>query len=587
MGSRGRGGRTDRYNPYGGRGGGGGSSNRRDRSPSSTSGWWKIILPNMANQSREWVLNQLKKACSVPFEEKNCHAVKESLCFFLDDENAAKELRKLNNTITTRDGKIGIITKPSDPPRDRDSGRGGRGGSGGRGGRGGGSNNYSHGGPFKAHNSGEIETNEQKLTVLREFLSQRFIADSIKLDLTNISSDKSLRNADIDTRIWQPKLMNTILKLVHELCPTLKSLDISNNRLQRLDILASLSEKCPNLEELNLSNNQIQHLDELSKISDCKSITKLWMNTNPAKENYENDDSGYVSAIRQRLVDIKELDGVVLPPPITFNLVDDKKSMPNSLQQFYCDPGAQSVITSFLQGFFKIYDSTNPNDREALLDVYHKDAVFSVVSHNTIHTKDKPKGLNDYYSFSRNLISLKDVNKKVSLIKHKKLVLVALLTELPLTKHLLESFKLDVTLAIDSLVMFTVHGVFLEGKEKTPRSFTRAFMAQPLTGGKLLIMNDQLFVRQATDAQVGDPAIASLLSPSNGSAPLQSLQGSNIGHGLTPQQQELLQRFSSQSTMNLKYSLDCLSSSNWDFEAAAANFTKLKESGSLPSEAFN
>lgn len=583
MGSRG-----GRYNPYGGRGGGGSGSDRRDRSPTSNSGWWKVILPKMASQNNEWVLTQLKKACPVPFEEKNFHKAKESICFFLDDENAAKELRKLNNTITTRDGKIGIITKPSDAPRERDSGRGGHGGD--RGGRGGdrgssrGSNPSRGGGPQKARNSGEIETSEEKLKILREFLSNRFIAEGIKLDLTNISGDKTLRNADIDTRIWQPKLMNTILKLVHGLCPTLKSLDISNNRLQRLDILASLSETCPNLEELNLSNNQIQYLDELSKISDCKSITKLWMNTNPAKENYENDDSGYVSAIRQRLVDIKELDGVVLPPPITFDLVDEKKSMPDSIPQFYCDPEATSVITSFLQGFFNVYDSINPNDREGLLDVYHKDAVFSIVSHSTVHTKDKPKGLNDYYSFSRNLISLKDVNKKVSLIKHKKLVLVALLTELPPTKHLLESFKLDVTLAIETLVMFTVHGVFLEGKEMTPRSFTRAFMAQP-SGGKLLIMNDQLFVRQATDTQINDPAVASLQSATNGLTSTTSIPASNIGHGLTPQQQELLQRFSSESKMNLKYSLDCLNSSSWNFEVAAVNFTKLKDS--LPSDAFN
>ena len=602
-----RGGGREIYNPYGGGGSRGGGNNRRDRSPTSISGWWKIVLPNMATQSREWVLKQLKNACPVPFEEKNCHNVKECLCFFVDDENAAKELRKLNNTITTRDGKIGIITKPSDPPRERD-GSGGRGGgtgservnqrggnqgrdnysSRGRGGYAGRGDSYS-GGPQKARNFGETESNEEKIKILKVFLSERFIVETTKLDLTNISGDKTLRGGEIDTRIWQPKLMNTILMLVHESCPNLKCLDISNNRLQRLDILANLSEKCPNLEELNLSDNEIQRLDELSKIRDCKSITKLWMTNNPAKESYENDDSGYVSAIRQRLVDVKELDGVVLPPPITFDLVDDKKTMPNSLHHFYCDQVAAGVIASFLKDFFKLYDSINSNDREGLLEVYHKDAVFSVVSHNTVYAKEKPKGLNDYFNVSRNLITLKDVNKKLNLIKHKKLVLVALLTELPPTKHLLETFKLDVTLAIENLIMFTVHGVFLEGKEMTPRSFTRVFMTMPQDNGKLSIINDQLFVRQATDAQISDPKLASLVNSSNGlSSNVSKTQSSasNIGNGLTAQQQELLQRFSSQSGMNLKYSLDCLVSSNWNFEAAAITFTKLKDSGGLPSEAF-
>ena len=587
MGGRGSG--RERYNPYGSRGGGSGSgSNRRERSPTSNSGWWKVILPNMSTQSREWLLNQLKQACPVPFEEKNCHNAKESVCFFVDDENAAKELRKLNNTITTRDGKIGIITKPSDPPRERDSGRD-NGGPSYRSTRPGGysSRDNHSGGPPKARNFGETETDPKKLDVFKEFLSQRFIMESIKLDLTNIHGDKTLRSGDIDTRIWQPKLMNTILMLVHELCPNLKCLDISNNRLQRLDILANLREKCPNLEELNLSNNQIQHLDELSKISDCKSISKLWINDNPAKDSYENDDSGYVSAIRTRLVDIKELDGVVLPPPITFDLVDDKKVLPKSLPQFFCDDAAKTPIAAFLKSFFKLYDSKNTNDREELLDVYHKDAVFSVVSHNTVFTKTKPKVLNDYNNVSRNLITLKDPNKKVNLIKHKKLVLVALLTELPATNHLLESFKLDVTLAIPSMVMFTVHGVFLEGKDMTPRSFTRIFVTVPQSNGKLAIINDQLFVRQATDAQTSDPKLASVINGSNGFSAAPLATTSNIGSGLSADQQEKLQRFSSQSTMNLKYSLDCLVSSGWNFEVAAATFTKLKENNQLPAEAFS
>ena len=371
--------------------------------------------------------------------------------------------------------------------------------------------------------------------------------------------------------------MNTILMLVNELCPNLKCLDISKNRLQRLDILANLSQKCPSLEELNLSHNSIRYLDELSKISDCKSITKLWFGDNPAKEQYESDDSGYVSAIRKHLPSIKELDGVALPPPITFDLVDDKKLLPDVQKSYSCSPEATGILKNFVQNFFKIYDSADTNDRQELLPAYHNDAVFSVTTHNTISNKQNSKGLNDYYNHSRNLVTLKSLDKKTSLVKNKKLSVVALLTELPATRHLLESLILDVCLVTEACLVFNLKGVFLEGKDMTPRSFTRSFVGVPESGAKFLIINDHLTVRQATDKEIANLENGATQSLSTGAA-----ESTN----LSAEQQEMLQRFSQQSGMKPKYSLDCLSSSNWDFQTAAAKFNELKQGDKLPPEAF-
>ncbi|XP_066925968.1 nuclear RNA export factor 1-like [Clytia hemisphaerica] len=572
--------RSGRFNPYGGRGGGGGHR-ERDRSPTNSSEWWKVIIPNGSSHDREWLVKQLKKSSNVPFEEKNCHNVKESFCFFVNDESAAKALRRLNNTITTRDGKIGIVTKPSDPPRDMNgsSHRGrGRGSGNGRGfSRGGGFSQGGGGSTRPARNFGETETAPEKLEVLKEFLSTRYDHNAVKLDLTEIGSDKTLRTGDFDTRIWQPKLMNTILMLVNELCPNLKSLDISKNRLQRLNILANLSQKCPSLEELNLSHNSVKYLDELSKISDCKTITKLWFSDNPAKEQYENDDSGYVSAIRKHLPSIKELDGVILPPPITFDLVDDKKTLPTVHKSYSCNTEATSILKNFVEGFFKIYDSADTNNRQELLQAYHNDAVFSVTTHNTISNKQNSKGLNDYFNHSRNLVTLKSMEKKTSLVKNKKLSVVALLTELPATRHLLESLILDVCLVTNECLVFNLKGIFLEGKDLTPRSFTRSFVGVPESGAKFLLINDHLTVRQATEKE-----IASL---ENGITQSSST-GATVSPNLSAEQQEMLQRFSQQSGMKPKYSLDCLLSSNWDFQAAAAKFNELKQGGKLPPTAF-
>ncbi|KAJ7373360.1 poly(A)+ mRNA export from nucleus [Desmophyllum pertusum] len=54
----------------------------------------------------------------------------------------------------------------------------------------------------------------------------------------------------------------------------------------------------------------------------------------------------------------------------------------------------------------------------------------------------------------------------------------------------------------------------------------------------------------------------------------------------TPQQQEMVRRFSEQSTMNVEWSYKCLSENEWNYEKAALAFTSLKDSGSVPPEAF-
>jgi len=498
--------------------------------------------------------------------------VKETLIFFVNDEAASKELRRLNNTITTRHGNIAIITKPSDPPRGHD-GRS-EGSSGGNAG-GAGAAKFSR----PARNFGETETDPDKISTLKEFLSTRYDAASVKLDLTNLGGDRILRGAQIDTRIWQPKLMNTILLLVNELCPNLKSLDISNNRLQRLDILANLSDKCPQLEELNLSQNQIRNLNELSKVSDCKTLIKLWFSDNPAKENYDNNDSGYVSAIRQYLPDVKELDGVALPPPIKFVETTNNANLPKTQKMYTCNKEVLDLVVNFLKSFFGIYDSEDTNDRQELLQAYHNDAVFSICAHNTISNKEKVKGLNDYFESSRNLSVIKDNNKKISLIKNKKLSVVALLTELPSTKHQFDTFHFDVSVVTSSCLMFTVYGIFLEGKESIPRGFARSFIAVPQSSSKFLIVNDQLHIRQITDKQIqsfSSPSSSSIATNTNG----------NGVTGLTSEQQILLEKFSSQSGMNMKYSLDCLSNYSWNFEVAASKFTELKKNGAIPADAF-
>ena len=576
-----------RYSPYGG------SRNDNDRtrarSPvggrsdqSGGGGWHKIIIPEGANHSRDWLLNMLKRKVSEPFKEISVHTVKETLVFFVDNENAANALQNVSKVITTKDGnKIIIVVKPSDPPKDNQPSRGGYGERGNNRGR------RRGGGPFerrpferKPYNNSEVETLPENLEIFQEFLGKRYDVENIKLDLTELHKDTTLKEGNIDSRIWIPKLMNTILMLVNKLCPKLKILDLSNNRLRGLDVLSSLGEKCPELEDLRLVNNEVGSINELEKVNSCKKLTRLWFNTNPAKEKYDGDDAGYVSAVRKCLPDILELDGVVLPPPITFGLASTESQLPASQMSHTSNKEVSDLVVTFLKNFFDVYDSVDVNDRQQLLEAYHNDAVFSLACNTTIKTNTNHRNLTDYIRLSRNLNILKekDANFKNTLIKNKKLNVVARLTELPQTKHQLETFTLDVSVTTPHCIVFTVQGMFRDGKDMVPRGFSRTFVVVPQSSATLLIVNDQLHVRPLTEKQI--MKLTDQTTTSSGAD-----QNPTVSNNTTEQEQ-MLQRFSQASGMNLKFSMDCLSSNGWDYDKAANTFSELKTNGKIPPEAF-
>lgn len=68
-------------------------------------------------------------------------------------------------------------------------------------------------------------------------------------------------------------------------------------------------------------------------------------------------------------------DGVVLPPPISFDLEDQAVKVPPSKRMFIANDKAQEIASQFLQQYFQIYDS---GSRQPLLSAYHSDAIFSL-----------------------------------------------------------------------------------------------------------------------------------------------------------------------------------------------------------------
>lgn len=78
----------------------------------------------------------------------------------------------------------------------------------------------------------------------------------------------------------------------------LLSLDLSNNRLQRLDLYADLPEKCSELQVLNLSENQIRSPSELEHIAGLKKLTTLVLENNPLSQ-HSSDFVSYSGSLRK------------------------------------------------------------------------------------------------------------------------------------------------------------------------------------------------------------------------------------------------------------------------------------------------
>jgi len=561
-----------RSHPYGGSNN---SRGGRDRSPtykSNTSAdsdieWWKVVIPEGAKHSQDWLMKKLQSMSESPFEAVNIHKFKDNFVFFIKTQSEADNLKKVSNRITTKDGsKIFLSVRVSNnPPRGYDGGA--KGGS-----------NYQSNYQSKDNISLELETNPEKLDALKNFLGTRYDPVLIKLDLSNIYIDKILRQAGIEGKIYHMKLTNTIFKLINEICPQLKSLDLSSNRINALKILHQLPEMCPALEEINLSDNQLRFTNELSKLKPIKTLTKLQLKSNPLVDQFKGDNTAYYSEVREKVPQLKEIDSFTLPPEIKVDL-DVECAIPPSKDNYSVNKDAMELIVKFLQNYIGIYDSSDVNNRQQLLPAYHNDATFSYCNNLSIVNKHGSEFAD--VKKSRNILRLKDRSVRSQLIKHKKLSVVATLTELPSTKHHFDSFLLDVPVVTPTCLCFIVHGVLLEGADEKPRAFTRSFVAVPESNAQFLIINDELMIRNLTESQ-----LKNISSPPSSQPATQPPAAVSQASEITPDQETLVKKFALESKMNIKWSLDALLSNGWDYTQAALKFADLNGKGQIPSQAF-
>lgn len=100
-----------------------------------------------------------------------------------------------------------------------------------------------------------------------------------------------------------------------------------------------------------------------------------------------------------------------------------------------------------------IFDS---DSREPLIQAYHESAMYSMNMAYPYGQSPKTTSawLNWYNTDNRNLIKVKDGDRRFKLLKQGSAAILTFLKEMPETKHDMHSFTVD-------LVLFTVSSIFL------------------------------------------------------------------------------------------------------------------------------
>ncbi|XP_055486318.1 nuclear RNA export factor 1 isoform X1 [Leucoraja erinacea] len=499
--------------------------------------WFKITIPYGKKYDKTWLLSNLQSMSSVPFNPVQFHYDGNKALFYVEDSTTANALKQVSRRIIDKDlYRVVIIINQSAPP-----------------------------------SSVSNELKAEEIVHIKQCMSKRYDGSQQALDLNTVRSDPDLVSQNIEVVLNRRNSMSTVVKIIEENIPELLSLNLGNNKLYRLEDLTDLISKAPGLKILNLSRNELKSERDLDKIKGFK-LEELWLEGNPLCGNFR-DQATYVSAVREKFPKLLRLDGHDLPPPISFD-VETPTTLPSCKGSYFGTEEIKVIVTRFIQQYYSVYDST---DRQGLLDAYHDTACCSL---SIPFTQQNParSSLGEYFKESRNVKRLKDPTLRARLLKHTRLNVVAFLNELPKTQHDTASFVVDVSTQTNTLLCFTVHGVFKEVDSKSResvRAFSRVFVAVPAGNAGLCIVNDQLFIRNATTEEIRKAFVTPAPTPSSSPVPT-----------LTAPQQEMLQLFSQQSSMNIEWSQKCLQDNDWDFNQAAQIFTQLKAEGKIPEIAF-
>ncbi|XP_041094004.1 nuclear RNA export factor 1-like [Polyodon spathula] len=238
-----------------------GGGQRGPRGPANRKSWFKITIPCGKKYDKQWLLSALQGLCSIPFTAVHFHHEKNNAVFFVEDATTANALKMVSRKITDKDSYkvVVIINSSSSPPS------------------------------FMRERS---DSWTSSLSLSQQCMSKRFDGSQQALDLNSLRTDPDLVTQNIDLVLNRRNCMQAVNKIIEENIPELISLNLSNNRLYRLDDLSELVNKATKLKSLNLSRNELKTERELDKIKGFQ-LEELWLDRNALCDSFK-DHATYI-----------------------------------------------------------------------------------------------------------------------------------------------------------------------------------------------------------------------------------------------------------------------------------------------------
>ncbi|KAG8201018.1 hypothetical protein JTE90_002696 [Oedothorax gibbosus] len=540
-----------RFNPYGQRNNSNfkrkftrkprGSGNHSEPSQSQrgfqpTNGF-KITVINGKRVGMPFIYQTILNSIKGTFIPLNFNFVEEDAVFFVNDHSTARQIREMNRKITTPDGfQMSILQHRFRlPPPNFDA---------------------------------------NTLELIKNITSGRFDSMSHCLDLSYFHNDQNMKSLGLCLPLMNSFVFSTISNIIKEHIPQLETLDLTGNKLSLLTALSSITPVCKQIKCLNLKNNRLRSISDLNPLKGLN-LTDLILDGNPLCGDYK-DKTAYIGAVRNLFPKLINLDGMLLPAPIEFDL--GTETLPQSKKSCFAADNVKDMVLKFLDQYYSIYDS---GDRSKLLDAYHDNAYFSLCLSKSI-ARNSRGTLGSYSMDSRNLLVVEHPAERFKLLREGKLPIVALLSQLPQTMHDPSSFSIDIFHISPTLMSFSVIGVFKEVgadiNNATEKTFSRTFVVAA-HGSGFVITNETMFIAHASQDQQSKAFKVPAPTPSPSPAPPNE-EKSPI------EKQMMVAELVKQSGMNPEFSAKCLEENDFDYQRAVAVFLKFKSEGKLPAEAF-
>ncbi|XP_072766828.1 nuclear RNA export factor 1-like isoform X3 [Anoplolepis gracilipes] len=497
--------------------------------------WYKISIPFGNQYTKDYVLNSLLNYIApevffpIMYKIRRCPP---EAYFYVDDYKTANTLLNCDRKITMVDGfKLRVRLKLEFP---------------------------------------KLKINNKCMERLKQVMFKRYVQETNALDLSKFHQDSDLIG-DYCCPLVHTSVLINLLGIMRQHIPTLEALNLESNNLCNIDILNKLT-IFSKLKILHIGNNKIKNIRQINAIKDLK-LEELKLTGNPVCDKYKSQNE-YISDIRQRFPNLLRLDDIELAQPIVFDVIDFAK-VPQSQRILFADIKAHQIACQFLHQYFTIFDNEN---RELLLNAYNELVYFSIT---ITHSKE----LNRYLMNNRNLLRIYDKARRQKLLKYSRLSTVSFISNMPQTRHLFDTFTMDITLVTQTMMFITITGYFqeLDNKEQPIRHFNRTFVIIP-QGNGYCICNEQLHINQPSEAQLKQlnqqikPKTPELL-PIDTAKPIDLKLNDNM-------KEQMVVILSKQTNMNLEWSLKCLQDLQWNYHNALFAFQDLFKRGQIPSEAF-